>query len=477
MGDETARVAGLKRASIIAAAGCGKTELIAKSVAQSSGRQLVLTHTNAGVEALRRRLRHWGVAKERAAVDTLDGWCLKYVSSYPALSGDTPWRDDGFLDWDGLRKAMKRLFENPFIQKIIVASYDGVFVDEYQDCAEQQHFLVVKLAELLPVRVFGDPLQAVFGFRDNILVDWKEVEAAFPPADRLTFPWRWRRENANSQLGDWLGEVRQAFEDGNSISFADDPRIDHLALDSPFNWQESARKACFTAAARGGSVVAICKWPGNCHTLARMTGGLFQCIEPIEAKDAASVLDRLELAEGPERAGIILEFLETVAVRAGEHMNILRRAVDLGIEPDRGPEVRVVELLRRVCRIDSAAGLAAALDAASCLPGVQVFRRELLWAVLDSLRDIGDHPAFDLRAALKRRRNFSSHVGRRLARCSVGTTLLVKGMEFDHAVVVHTGGLRGFTLNDLYVALTRGAKSLTVLAAEGELDLGALPLA
>jgi len=89
---------------VLAAAGCGKTELIAKSVARSSGRQLVLTHTNAGVEAILRRLRHWGVGSQRAAVDTLDGWCLKYVSSYPALSGGVPYNIDGFIDWQGLRK-------------------------------------------------------------------------------------------------------------------------------------------------------------------------------------------------------------------------------------------------------------------------------------------------------------------------------------------------------------------------------------
>ena len=78
-------------------------------------------------------------------------------------------------------------------------------------------------------------------------------------------------------------------------------------------------------------------------------------------------------------------------------------------------------------------------------------------------------------AALRARRNLTSHVGRRVARCTVGTTLLIKGMEFDHAVVVHTGGARGFSAKDLYVAITRGAKSLTVLSAGESLDTSALP--
>ncbi len=56
-------------------------------------------------------------------------------------------------------------------------------------------------------------------------------------------------------------------------------------------------------------------------------------------------------------------------------------------------------------------------------------------------------------------RNRSRRLGRILPRCAVGTTLLVKGLEFDHAVVLDTDA---YDARNLYVALTRGAKSLTV---------------
>jgi DNA helicase-2/ATP-dependent DNA helicase PcrA len=109
------------------------------------------------------------------------------------------------------------------------------------------------------------------------------------------------------------------------------------------------------------------------------------------------------------------------------------------------------------------------------ISGVHIFRRELAWAVLDMLRDIGSRPMAKLHAALSARRNLTSHVGRRLARCTVVTMLLLKGMEFDHAIVVHTGGPNGFSPNDLYVALTRGSKSLTVLASADAINVGSLP--
>jgi DNA helicase-2/ATP-dependent DNA helicase PcrA len=42
----------------------------------------------------------------------------------------------------------------------------------------------------------------------------------------------------------------------------------------------------------------------------------------------------------------------------------------------------------------------------------------------------------------------------------IGTTLLVKGLEYDHAVILDADSL---DTKDLYVAMTRGAKSLTII--------------
>lgn len=40
--------------------------------------------------------------------------------------------------------------------------------------------------------VLGDPVQAIFGFAGNQLVDWQgHVEARFPAIGALATPWRW----------------------------------------------------------------------------------------------------------------------------------------------------------------------------------------------------------------------------------------------------------------------------------------------
>ncbi len=473
MNDEATQFASFNRASVVAAAGCGKTELIANAVVASAGRQLVITHTNAGVEAIRRRLRHRKVSNERVAVDTLDGWCLKYVASYPVLSGGLQYKEDESLDWAALRSSMCALLDIPTIIRVLGASYAGVFVDEYQDCLDEQHRLVEKIATLLPVRIVGDPLQAVFGFGANVLVQWHDVEAAFPPKFQLRTPWRWKK--VCSDLGDWPSEVRSRFEALSQVELAGDPRITHVKLKLSHQWEESARETCFRVADKGGTVAAICKWPGDQRTLARMTGGLFQCVEPIEAKDAGRFLDQLERLQGLGRAELMVGFLRTVATKIDAYGEKLCSTLSSEVEIT-GETREAARRLRSACSVDSASAVADALESCANLPGVRVYRRELLWAVLDTLRDVGSRPAFGLREALRRRRNSTSHIGRRLSRCTVGTVLLLKGLEFDHAVVIHRGGSNGFTVNELYVAITRGAKSLTVISVEDHIDLRELPV-
>lgn len=73
---------------IIAPAGCGKTELIVNSIVVSAERPvLVLTHTTAGVAALRHRFKKAGIASENYRLNTIAGWALTLVSMFPERAG------------------------------------------------------------------------------------------------------------------------------------------------------------------------------------------------------------------------------------------------------------------------------------------------------------------------------------------------------------------------------------------------------
>ncbi len=97
------------------------------------------------------------------------------------------------------------------MREILRASYSGVYVDEYQDCTIEQHELIVALAEVLPCRILGDPLQGIFSFRNNVLADWeKDIAPAFDRLPDLSTPWRW--VGKSPKLGRWLMQVRQAIQ-------------------------------------------------------------------------------------------------------------------------------------------------------------------------------------------------------------------------------------------------------------------------
>src|SRR5664279_4223233 len=72
----------IDRGTVTAPAGCGKTHLIAETLTRHTGtkRVLVLTHTNAGVAALRGRLDHAGVPSKAYRLSTI---CLLYTSPSP----------------------------------------------------------------------------------------------------------------------------------------------------------------------------------------------------------------------------------------------------------------------------------------------------------------------------------------------------------------------------------------------------------
>ncbi len=75
----------IDRGTVTAPAGCGKTHLISQALARHAGPKpiLVLTHTNAGVAALRSRLDKAGVRPSYYRLTTIDGWCMRLLTLFP----------------------------------------------------------------------------------------------------------------------------------------------------------------------------------------------------------------------------------------------------------------------------------------------------------------------------------------------------------------------------------------------------------
>ena len=82
----------INRGTVTAPAGCGKTHLIAQSLKRHTEAKpiLILTHTNAGVAALRGRLDKAGVPGKAYRLFTIDGWSMRLIGLFPQRSGIDP---------------------------------------------------------------------------------------------------------------------------------------------------------------------------------------------------------------------------------------------------------------------------------------------------------------------------------------------------------------------------------------------------
>ena len=71
------------RGAIEAPAGCGKTHLIVETLKIPQAKPyLVLTHTTAGVAALKKRLNQSRVPSKNYVLSTIDGWSVRIANSF-----------------------------------------------------------------------------------------------------------------------------------------------------------------------------------------------------------------------------------------------------------------------------------------------------------------------------------------------------------------------------------------------------------
>ena len=113
--------------------------------------------------------------------------------------------------------------------------------------------------------------------------------------------------------------------------------------------------------------------------------------------------------------------------------------------------------------------VALALQAIGKNAGSIMFRRELFYEMRRAIKefDRGDYDS--LRDAAWQVRNITRRSGRRIWNHTIGTTLLVKGLEFNHSIILDADGM---DRKNLYVAMTRGAMTLTILSREAILNPG-----
>jgi len=453
----------IKRGTVTAPAGCGKTHLIAEAITKAKPGKpiLVLTHTNAGVAALRGRLEKAGVPTKAYRLLTIDGWAMRLVATFPKRADCDPKilkLEDPRTDYPNIRKAGARMLRAGHGLDVIAATYSRMFVDEYQDCNVPQHAIIYYMAPAFPTCILGDPMQAIFDFQEP-LADWDGMVCKhFPVVGELSMPWRWKNVNEEA-FGDWLLEARKQLLAGKAI--------DLKSAHANVSWIKTGGKddherrleACRTTAPnKDGSVLIIgdSKSPQGQRQFASQTPGA-TAVESVDLRDLVTFARTLNL-KSKDALDRVVSFAEDVMTNVGG-ATLLKRVETIKAAKNRKPASALEDSALRFSDNPTYAGVRELLGAMGEQAGVRSHRPGILRGCIRALQmaEAQSGPSFQEAAVTVREQ--SRALGRPLPRRAVGSTLLVKGLEADVSVILNAADLNR---QNLYVAMTRGSRRLVI---------------
>jgi superfamily I DNA/RNA helicase len=461
----------LSRGTITAPAGCGKTQLIANALVRHGPPKpiLVLTHTNAGVVALRTRLDRAGVPSSAYRLATIDGWALRLLSLFPKRSGVDPAAlrlTNPRNDYPIIRKLAAILMRDGHVLDVVRASFSRLIVDEYQDCSTLQHALIHFTAPALPTVALGDPMQAIFGWQGNELADWeKHVKASFPAAGELQTPWRWRNAGTEA-LGQWLLDARRRLQAGQSVDLTSAPReVEWVELDGSEDMARQLKAGQVIAPTKDGAVLIIGRstQPQQQRDFASRTPGAVT-VEAVDLRDLVDFARRLDFGR-PDALQQVVDFASSVMTNVGAANFLGRIAVlERGTQRNAASDAEVAALQFK--SNPSPANAVNLLVEIGKQSGVRPHRPVVLRACIKALQSCDGTEENSFLNSVVRAREQNRLVGRPLPRRAVGSTLLLKGLEADVAVILDASDLDA---KNLYVAMTRAARRLVICAPKSML--------
>lgn len=449
---EASDLIALGNAAIVAPAGHGKTEIIT-NVAALGRRALILTHTHAGVHAIRSRMKRLGVHHSAVAVDTIAGWCMRYAHAFPGVAKPPPDTPKTGAEWEQLYQGAALAMQVSAVREVVIASYDRILIDEYQDCGGSQHSLAIALSGIVPTLIFGDPMQGIFEFAGATLKWDGEIYASFPLAGTLNTPHRWNGKNP--ALGEWIAETRIKLMKGEAIDLAD-PRITYRESNDAFDMATLFEGID----GKEGSFAAIHCNKRICYGLAKAANGGYQAIEEVAAgrlNEFASAWDRSTTADGRLRAiiGLLSDCFQKKDLAEGET-----------VDPDEA------EMNSALSEIEAGLGVGNGAEAAAQFlrlyqkrPRWKLYRSELWRDAGRAVSELAAERAKTMSDAVGSIRQRVSNSGRKLPKRTVSTPLLLKGLEFDHVVVpdaAHFAKESKAQAKLFYVAISRATRSLTI---------------
>lgn len=471
--NDIATVSSMNCAAIIAPAGHGKTEMIVDLVNAIDGKHLLLTHTNAGVDALQRRLRKKSVSKDKYSVNTIAGFCMKWCDAYPNISrinSNITISDREFYPM--YYTGACELFKQEWACNVLKATYSTVIVDEYQDCVINQHDIFREISNFLRVYVLGDPLQAIFGWA-GMLVQWDNL--SFPILEFKTTPWRWK--NTNMELGNYLSEIRIKLLgalNGNKITI-NTKNVGSSISVVPCSKGKSLQ--FFKSLQDYKSVLFINKWPKDQLDVCLRSNGLFQNDEPQALKELYDFARHVDTDEGPNLARVIYNFIKLCLIHISKELESYDKRLSKGSEDFHliRKHREFGQRLSNVIRYKRTQDVLQALCYFKDCPEFRIYRKELYFESIRALNYSITHnisveeAAQQIRLSPTKIKKYSDF------HFLSSRTVLSKGLEYE-CVVINLSNYQNtpYNVTDFYVALTRATKKIYLITDKETIDLSTI---
>ena len=451
-------------AYVIAPAGHGKTEMIAELVEKGyEGKKiLVITHTNAGVSAIKSRFIRKKIDSHKYKITTIAGLCTRWCNSYPSsgafdksLSPENKDQIKGY--YSNLYMATKSIFLKKWSGEILNASYGGVIVDEYQDCIKEQHEIMQMINRYIPVWVLGDPMQGIFDWAGE-LVDWNKI--GFRHVEVETYPWRW--EKSSPDLGQYLLKVRNELFpvlSGKTVNItindADYIKVIRANGFNPYTYMKEWTKY--------KSVLFIAKLEYKQLSFCKRMGGVFQEDEKQDSEVLYELADAVDNTKNSFKVLEHIKFMKKCSSNMDREIGSYIKKLENGsIDFARiKKNTDFGELITRASTSDSYKDVEALYKWIMDADGINIYRRELLYEALRGVRYAESNNCTVKQAIYKIRTDSNMQKRYDGFHFLSSRTVLSKGLEFECVIIDMSDPLK---MKDFYVAMTRAMKKIYIIS-------------
>ena len=454
-----------QKSKIIAPAGYGKTHSLAQCIKHVQGKALILTHTHAGVAAIKDKLKFQLVVPEKYHVETISSFSQKYTSSY-YIGGDIPEQDASNEFHSFMLEKSRKICATNIIQDVLKSSYERIFVDEYQDCTKEQHALLQELSKGIPIHIFGDPMQGIFGFRGQQLVDFDNDLDEFSEAPSLSIPFRWNNAGSNG-LGQDLHNMRTALQQGKDLDLNNYTNVEIVQAQEAERYRPGTNyQRTINNLRMLDSLLVIHPDPTRKQQRVDFSKR-FKGINPIESIDDKDFYRIAKLCDNADLTNKILA-VRNISYELFDKTGLDNWFNENGLKNKREEIDKKISAVvsKNIDAITSEYDIARAIEQIKNMPKVRCTRIEIYKSIISAI-SIAREDGLSIYEAMKKQRNIVRRQGRKIYGSHIGTTLLTKGLEFDTVLILDAHKIK--CPKNLYVALTRCCSRLIVITENMQL--------